>query len=99
MEGGLGGLGAKVVDGGADLEEAETASVCRRGRGRVFAVGGIADVVVAPKLMPLPSRAPRAGTPKRACISGAVAFSLCLLDGTRESKKEAAEVARREGGK
>lgn len=26
VEGGLGGLGAKVVDGGADLEEAETAS-------------------------------------------------------------------------
>ena len=51
----------------------------------------IAGAVVAPLMMPLPALvAPLAGTPKRTCISTA---------GTRESKKEAAEVARQKCGK
>ena len=63
MEGGRGGLGAVVVDGGADLE-AETTS-------RVFVVGGINVVVVAPPPKPLPpALAGLAGAPTmRACIS------------------------------
>ena len=90
VEGGRGGLGAVVVDGGADLEAENTASFKgRQGRERLFVVGGLAgDTGVVGPLMPLPSLVARAaGAPMRACIlAREVLFFLCLLDGTRESR-------------
>ena len=84
VEGGLGGLGAVVVEGGACLE-AKTTS--REGWGR-----RIAGADVAPESLPLPALA-RAGTSMRACISTRESVLALRL------AREAAEVARRERGK